>query len=125
MSPTEDTFTSTVDGAAGHARQFAVDDYDDRPRLSDLAEPFEGELPNCPTDDGHCHHPADDGGEPPCCVCDAEQPCENARTRPGADPRGEDACPECPDGIVESVGRMERETGHQPYACNAGCGYYG
>lgn len=41
------------------------------------------------------------------------------------DERGENACPECPTGIVESVGRMEWETGHQPYACNAGCGFYG
>lgn len=37
----------------------------------------------------------------------------------------EDACPECPTGVVESVGRMESDTGHQPYACNAGCGYRG
>lgn len=121
--PAEDNFTSTVDGAAGHARQFAEEDYD-LPSPSDLAEPFEGELPNCPTDDGHCNHPSN-AGDPVCCVCDAEQPCENARTRPGADPRGEDACPECPDGIVESVGRPEWETGWQPYACNANCGYYG
>lgn len=34
-------------------------------------------------------------------------------------------CPECREGEVESVGRMERETGHQPYACNASCGYGG
>lgn len=34
-------------------------------------------------------------------------------------------CPECRDGEVENVGREERETGHQPYACNASCGYYG
>lgn len=34
-------------------------------------------------------------------------------------------CPECKTGEVEAVGRAERETGHQPYACNAGCGYRG
>lgn len=34
-------------------------------------------------------------------------------------------CPECRTGEVVAVGREERETGHQPYACNAGCGYRG
>lgn len=37
----------------------------------------------------------------------------------------DDPCPECKTGEVENVGREERETGHQPYACNASCGYYG
>jgi hypothetical protein len=41
------------------------------------------------------------------------------------DCQAEGACPECPVGTVEDVGRPERETGHQPYACNASCGYYG
>lgn len=36
-----------------------------------------------------------------------------------------DACPECDQGVLEDVGRMERDTGHQPFACNAGCGYRG
>lgn len=37
----------------------------------------------------------------------------------------EDPCPECKTGEVEAVGRAEYETGHQPYACNASCGYHG
>lgn len=41
------------------------------------------------------------------------------------DPRGDSACPECPTGTVHSVGRPEWETGHQSYACDAGCGYAG
>lgn len=37
----------------------------------------------------------------------------------------DDPCPECKTGEVEAVGRPEYETGHQPYACNASCGYHG
>lgn len=36
----------------------------------------------------------------------------------------DEPCPECRDGEVESVGRSERETGHQPVACNASCGFW-
>jgi len=35
------------------------------------------------------------------------------------------ACPECDEGVVVDAGPMERETGHQPYACSANCGYGG
>ncbi len=38
---------------------------------------------------------------------------------------GDGDCPECPTGTVESVGRQEGETGHQPYACTAACGFAG
>lgn len=37
----------------------------------------------------------------------------------------EDDCPECYRGVVVSVGRQCRETGHQPFECSAGCGYRG
>jgi len=37
----------------------------------------------------------------------------------------EDDCPECPRGTVVPVGRPESDTGHQSYACDAGCGYRG
>ncbi|MCU1592459.1 MAG: hypothetical protein JWP11_3715 [Frankiales bacterium] len=50
---------------------------------------------------------------------------EQARTALEEHDCVDDACPECPTGVVESVGRMESDTGHQPYACNAGCGYRG
>ena len=36
-----------------------------------------------------------------------------------------DRCPECGKGVVVDAGPMEWETGHQPYACNAGCSYRG
>lgn len=36
----------------------------------------------------------------------------------------DDPCPECRDGEVEAVGRPDRETGHQPVACNASCGFW-
>lgn len=39
------------------------------------------------------------------------------------DPRGEDACPECRTG-VQVAGRMERDTGHMPAGCSAGCGWF-
>lgn len=37
----------------------------------------------------------------------------------------EEPCPECADGELVSVGRPCRETGHQPFACDKNCGYYG
>lgn len=38
------------------------------------------------------------------------------------DPRGEDACPECPTGR-QVTGPMEPDTGHVPAGCSAGCGW--
>lgn len=38
MPRQEDTFTSTVDGAAAHAALFAVDDYDDGPSLDEVQD---------------------------------------------------------------------------------------
>jgi hypothetical protein len=64
------------------------------------------------------------------------QPVEQALRANGLDPTiaaqvigdavgDEDDCPECPRGTVVAVGRPEYDTGHQPYACDAGCGYGG
>jgi len=39
------------------------------------------------------------------------------------DPRGDDACPECDDGLLVEAGDPEHDTGHQSWACDASCGY--
>jgi hypothetical protein len=35
----------------------------------------------------------------------------------------DDDCPDCPRGTVITAGPMERDTGHVPGRCDAGCGY--
>lgn len=35
----------------------------------------------------------------------------------------DNACPECDEGVAVDAGPMERETGHRPLACSAGCGW--
>ncbi len=70
-----------------------------------------------------CTHPDPSvTGTSACCVCDANQPCDERKDRGH---RGADFCPECPEGEVVSVGPMEWETGHQPYSCDQNCGFNG
>lgn len=124
-----DTFTNTVADAAAYERAFAPDRDDDRPTLADLAE--DGADGTCGpirhSDPIYSSHPY----SWECARCEKDggaggwQTIEAAQAAFDEHECVEDACPECPTGIVESVGRMERETGHQPYACNASCGFYG
>lgn len=61
----------------------------------------------------------------PCGASSATAEASRTETALADSDEREDPCPECDEGEVVSVGRMERETGDQPYACNASCGYYG
>lgn len=122
-----DHFTHTEADAAEFERRYGPEYDDDRISLSDLAEEgradrFAGVV-RLGTTPGEQY-----GWE--CGRCDAVsglQWGEEDRARAAFDVHecSDAACPECPTGMVVSVGRMERETGHQPYACDAGCGFSG
>lgn len=124
-----DNFTSTVDGAAGYERAHAPEPHDDRPSLADVADLGSHEGGDrtalrilaawlegtAPTNVGILIRDLREEG----------YTLAEVGALVGDPISREDDCPECPTGTVVSVGRMERDTGHQPGACDANCGYWG